>query len=242
MQMIDRYTSNEWVEPIIVEAQPILREFPQGEAREIAAAVLKLADIGDAITPWTTVFPSDDTSTVAANLVRVLYTPDYDTPAYNPDTHMAVEELRELLDAHEAVGMLGAHAAYHLVQAAAGKQDETFYTYQDKSRKWPQYTSEWPEQLTEQFGPNGYAAIMAIDDELPAIQAQIEDAADLHYQIKGSIAQTSETPTELIRRATDFFDIHTIDGLREASRILQRGLDGYRALAYQVRGLTPPSE
>jgi len=240
--MLDRYSSNEWIDPIVMDARPIFEEFPEGTAVEVASAVLKSVDIGTTEIPWTTVFPSDNISQIASSLLKVLQTPDYSTPAYNQDTHLAVEELIHLLERHDAVGMLGAHAAYHLVQAAAGKEDELFRTYQDLSRRWPQYSSAWADDITRQFGEGGYVGIVGANQELSELLGSIEIASELHYQNSDTIEQPGESTTDLIARTLDFFDLSTAEGLAEASRILGRGFDGYRRLAYQIRGLPEPTE
>lgn len=237
-----RYTSNEWIVPIVEEARPILEEFPPIVATEVASAVLKNADTGCTDIPWVTVFPSDDESQVAARLLEVLKQPDYSTPAYDPDTHLAVEELQQLLLTYDADGMFGAHAAYHLVQAAAGKENETFLTFQDKARRWPQYSSTWTEDLRRQFGDNGCEEVLATNQELADLLEQTETVSALHYKNSESIRQQGESTNDLIVRALDFFDITSAEGLAEAARILSRGFEGYRKLAYQIRGLPAPTE
>lgn len=239
--MSNRYTSNEWIEPIVGDARPILNEFSKEVAIEVASAVLKSVDSRCTETPWTTIFPSDDRSQIASRLLGVLRASDYNTPAYNPDTHLAVEELRNLLEKHDAVGMLGAHAAYHFVQAAAGKENEIFTTYQDLSRRWPQYASSWTKNLRVQFGSEGYQEIMATNATLSSLQEKIEKVAELHYQSNGTIAQPGESTPDLINRTLEFFDISTVDGLDEATRILEHSFDGYRTLAYHIRGLAAPT-
>ncbi len=239
--MLSRYTSNDWIKPIIEEAKPVFEEFPVQIATEIATAVLKHADSGQTDIPWVTVFPSDDKSQIMPRLVEVLQTPDYSTPAYNPDTHLAFEELIQLLDKHEAVGMLGAHAAYYFVQAAAGKENELFCTYQDISRRYPQYGSSWRRDLSEQFGKQGYGEIVSADYKLLAFLLSTEGIAEDYYENDGSIAQPGESAAELISRTFEFFDISVedadVDIIVNATKILERGLEGYRALAYEIRGL-----
>lgn len=242
MTMFDRYTSNEWISPIIEEARPMLEKFPSGVAREVASAVLKTVDGGQTETPWATVFPSDDKSVVATRLVEVLRAPDHSTPAYDPDTRSAVKELVHFLDTHEAYGLFGCQAAYFLVQAAAGKESETFLTYQDLSRRWPQYSTAWTEDLTKQFGEEGYDEIMASDQELPTLMGGVELAAKIYYQRNGRLDQAGESTADLIARAVDLFDISTVDGLKEANRILERGFEGYREVTYRIRGLPRPTD
>ena len=150
-ESLSRYTSNEWLKPIAEQAKPIFSQFPQDTAIEVATAVLKKADSGNAEIPWVTVFPSDDKRHVGSRLLQALRTPDYRTPAYDPDAHLAVEELRQLLVDHEAFGLQGKHAAYHLVRTAAGKEDELFATYQDMGRRWPQYATDWINKLKGQL-------------------------------------------------------------------------------------------
>lgn len=237
-----RYTSNEWIEPIIQDAMPLLEGFPADVATEVASAALKSVDAGPPEIPWVTVFPSDNKSQVASKLLTVLREPDFSTPVYDPDTHLAVEQLRDILDRHDAFGLLGCHAAYHLVQAAAGKRDENFLTYQDKSRKWPQYSSEWPEHLVRQFGDEGYHEILTADDELATILGMIAAASQLQYQKRGDIIQPGESTSELIDRTLQFLNITAVDDFSEATRILELGLEDFRAAAYRIRGLTAPTQ
>jgi hypothetical protein len=237
-----RYTSNEWLVPIAGEAMPIFSQFPQETAIEVAAAVLKSKDTGATEIPWATVFPSDDKTQVASRLARVLTTPDYSTPAYDVDTHLAVEELRGLLDRHHAVGLQGKHAAYYLVQTAAGKEDEPFLTYQDTSRKWPQYATDWFGKLEEQFGKGGYEEIRSIHPEFAILLGSTAAAAELHYQQRQSMQQPGESSVDLIQRVAQFFDLSSIDGLIEANKVLEHGLEGYRKAAYHIRGLPEPND
>jgi hypothetical protein len=127
-----RYTSNAWLGPIAEQAQDVFKQLSREAAIEVAAALLKTTDTGTVDIPWATVFPSDDKTQIGG---RLLQAPDHETPVFDPDTYLAVKELQNLLNKHDAVGMLGKHAAYHLVQAAAGKQ-ENFLTYQDLGRRW----------------------------------------------------------------------------------------------------------
>lgn len=235
------YHSDELLIPIAEEAKPVFSQFPPETAIEVATAVLKGADSGEAAIPWTTVFPSDDKEQIGARLLRVLQTPDYQTPAYSPDTHLAVEELSELLSKHKAWGLQGKRAAYHLVRTAAGKEEEKFLTYQDMGRKWPQYAPDWIKQLDRQFGNKGYEEIVAIRPEFALLLGKTAVAAELHYQRKGQIPQPGETAFDVITRVAPMFDLTTIEGLREASRVLDQGFEGYRKAAYQIRGLSEPT-
>lgn len=239
--MIGRYHSNDWIIPIVDEARPILDSFPRETALEVAATTLKASDIGQVDIPWVTIFPSDDKGTVSKRLLEVLKKPDGQTLAFEADTFLAVESLKGILARHDAFGHLGAYAAYHMVQAAAGKEDETFLTYQDKSRKYPQYATEWAEDLVRQFGSEGFEQIRQLNPELTLLMGQTAAIADWHYQ-QTKIQQDGESPTELIGRALEFFDISTVEGLQDASRILERGFSGYRRLTYQARGLAAPSD
>jgi hypothetical protein len=236
-----RYTSNDWLVPIAEEAKPIFSQFPQETAIEVATAVLKGADSGETVIPWTTVFPSDNKEQVGARLLQVLQTPDYQTPAYNPDTHLAVEELNELLNRHSAWSLQGKHAAYHLVRTAAGKEEEKFLTYQDIARKYPQYATEWIGQLKSQFGSEGYEAIRSVHPEFAVLLGNTAAVAELHYQRKGEIPQPGESAFDVITRVAQMFELTSIESLSEASRVLDQGFEGYRKAAYQIRGLAEPS-
>jgi|GEM_PF-1643281 len=236
-----RYYSNDWLIPIAEEAKPVFSQFPRETAIEVATAVLKGADSGEAAIPWTTVFPSDDKEQIGARLLQVLQTPDYQTTAFNPDTHLAVEELNELLNRHEAWGLQGRHAAYHLVRTAAGKEQERFSTYQDMGRKWPQYAGDWTHQLKTQFGDEGYEKIRAVHPEFAVLLGKTAATAELHYRQKGEIPQPGESAFDVITRVAHMFDLTSIEGLSEASRILGQGFEGYRRVAYQIRGLSEPT-
>jgi hypothetical protein len=236
-----RYTSNEWLVPIAEEATPIFSQFSQETAIEVATAVLKSKDTGTTEIPWTTVFPSDDRTQVASRLARVLTTHDYSTPAYSADTHLAVEELRELLNRHDAVGLQGKHAAYHLVRTAAGKEDELFLTYQDMGRKWPQYATDWISKLKRQFGDDGYEGVRAVHPEFAVLLGKTAAVAELHYEQRRSVQQPGESVVDLIQRVAQFFDLATVDGLAEANKVLGHGFEGYRKAAYQIRGLPEPT-
>ena len=236
-----RYHSNEWLIPIAEEAKPIFSQFPQETAIEVATAVLKGADSGETIIPWTTVFPSDDKQQVGTRLLQVLQTPDYQTPAYNPDTHLAVEELDELLNRHQAWGLQGKHAAYHLVRTAAGKEQEKFLTYQDIGRKWPQYASGWMKYLMTQFGYEGTKEIVTVHPEFAVLLGKTAAIAELHYQQQGEIPQPGETASDVITRVAQMFDLTSIESLSEASSVLDQGFEGYRRAAHQIRGLPEPS-
>ncbi|HET8669516.1 MAG TPA: hypothetical protein VFM05_02485 [Candidatus Saccharimonadales bacterium] len=236
-----RYFSNGWLIPIAEEAKPIFAQFPPETAIEVATAVLKGADSGETVIPWTTVFPSDDKQQVGGRLLQVLQTPDYQTPAYNPDTHLAVEELNELLNRHQAWGLQGKHAAYHLVRTAADKPEEKFLTYQDIGRKWPQYATDWIGQLKTQFGNEGYEEIRTVHPEFAVLLGKTAAVAELHYQQKGEIPQPGETAFDVITRVAQMFDLTSIESLSEASRVLGQGFEGYRKAAYQIRGLQEPT-
>lgn len=232
-----RYYSNEWLIPIAEEAKPVFSEFPKDTAIEVATALLKGVDSGEDVIPWTTVFPSDDKRRLGARLLKVLQTPDYQTPAYNPDTHLAVEELGQLLDRHEAWGLQGKHAAYHLVRVAAGKEEENFLTYQDIGRKWPQYASDWFHQLDTQFGHDGAKEIAAVCPEFLGLLGRTAVIADLYHQQKGAIPQPGEAAPSVLARVGQMFDLTSIEGLSEACRVLGQGFEGYRKVTYQIRGL-----
>lgn len=242
--MIDKYFSNDYVKPIVQEAKPILEEFPTEVATEIATAVLKDVDAGLTEIPWVTIFPSDDRSQIASRLMGVLRTADYDTPAYNPETRLAFDALTGLLERRDAVGMTGANAAYHLVQSVAGKENEHFRTYQDQARLYPQYASIWRRDLWQQFGSEGYLEIIDTDRDLQLMLVRSEGIAERNREEGSDIFQPEESVADAIVRTLDFFDISTeglsIDDLKNATRILERGLEGYRALAYQLRGLPIP--
>jgi hypothetical protein len=235
-----RYDSNEWLGPIAARAKPIFADFPREEATEIAAAVLQGVDAGTTDIPWVTVFPSDNIDVVGTRLLTTLRTPDYRTPAYDPELHLAVESTRAIIDASGATGFMRPHAAYHLVQTAAGKPDENFRVYQDKARRWPQYADDWNKVLTEQFGPQGFAQAKDNQPELFELLDQSEALADAYFQDHGRLQQEGESTGAFIERAIALFDISSVEGLREASRILGRGQEGYRKASYRLRGLPDP--
>lgn len=241
--MLNRYFNNGWIEPIVIEARPILDSFVPETAIGIASAVLQTIDGGDPEIPWATVFPSDERDLVAQRLLRVLQTPDNETPAYNDDTFLAVQNLQQILNKHDAVGHVGAHATYHLVQVAAGKRNEHFTTYSDLARKWPQYATDWYRKLRSQFGGlPGEDEVLGKSPELERKLAATVRAADTHYKVQGEIRQPGEPTPGLISRSLAFFDVSTVEGLEEANRILSAGFIGYRSEAYHIRGLTAPSE
>jgi hypothetical protein len=233
----------EWMTPIAEEAKPIFAEFSQETAIEIAAGVLKGEDTDEkTIIPWATVFTSDDKQWIGARLLGVLQTPDYQTPVFDPDTRGAVKELGSLIDKSRAAGIQRKLLAHHLVRTAAGKEDEHFVTYPDMGRKWPQEATDWFERLNTQFGLNGLKEIIYAHPDFAILLGGTATIAELHYQRKGRISLAGESSFDVISRTKEMFDLSSIEGLKEASRILGQGFEEYRRAAYLVRGLELPAD
>ena len=86
------------------------------------------------------------------------------------------------------------------MRTAAGKPEEKFFTYQDMSRKWPQYTSDWIGYLGAQFGHDGAKEIVTTHPELALLLGKTAVVAELHYQQRGTIPQPGEAASDVITR------------------------------------------
>lgn len=237
-----RYDSNDWLGPIAERAKSIFADFPREQATEIAAAVLKGVDSGVEDIPWITVFPSDDVDVVSRRLIAVLRTPDCRTPAYDPNLRLAVESTNAIIEASGAERYMRTLAVYHLVQTAAGKPDENFRTYQDLARRWPVYAPCWKKDLREQFGSRGYVQARNSQPELFELLDQSEALADAYFRDQGPLQQEGESTSAFAERAITLFEINSVDGLREASRIMGISKEGYREACYRLRGLPEPKQ
>jgi len=235
---IDKYNSNDWLNPIGERANEVFLDYPRTEAIKIANAILIDEDSGDKNTPWAVIFPSDDLDEACDRLLEVLRTPDGQTPFYAPELQLGIREIQRIMGEEGALAgrFLACHAAYHLVRVAAGKPEEHFRTYRDLARSWPQYAEcpgNWESELEKQFGPLRVRKAFFKKPELANILRHTAFVAKLR---EGSTLQEEEEPTpHFIARMLG--NIPDGLGIEEASKLLELRLVDYRKAAYQLRGI-----
>ncbi|OGH10242.1 MAG: hypothetical protein A2152_01025 [Candidatus Levybacteria bacterium RBG_16_35_6] len=236
-----RYDSNDWIEPIIDRAIPIFSRFTKEEAVNIATAVELQLDAGQPELPWVTVFQSDNLNDALRRLTLAMKTPDFRTPAFDPKYRLAVDEVREILDKADAYGMFGCHAACFLIEAAG--KEERFRVYSDKGRMFPQYTGDWEEALTKQFGEERISQAKKGTPELFDLLAKDRLLAAMNDK---SMMLRGESTFDYIERVSEFFGMSlnsegeleaSLESLIRANKLLQGGFDEYRIATYESRGL-----
>ncbi|HWA51838.1 MAG TPA: hypothetical protein VG895_02190 [Patescibacteria group bacterium] len=228
-----RWANNDWLTPIGQEAEAIFAGVDPKTKIEVACAVHKNLDTGATDIPWTTVFPSDDIDDVCQRLLLTLKTPDYQTPAYDPEMSELTAQIHDLLRKHNAIEGFGTRqqASYHLVQVAAGKPEELFRTFTDYSRRYPQYVENWVEDLTKFYGLQAVDKAEKDHPELFLLLAQTRYESFLSYH-------PSQEQID--------FNKYIVDQLAKLSegdfeKLLEENearLDPYAKASYALRGLT----
>lgn len=234
--MIEQYYSNDWLQPLGEKAVAALKDFPREKAIAAASVVYAKEGMAQLNIPWTIIFDSDDLDESLDKLERTLKNPLGISPENDEEISESVTLLRTFIDEAGAnTYATAAHASMHMLKAVHGDTQEEFRTYQDLSRFYPQYTGEWANTLSEQFG---YDYKNGLKSDHSSFFAILDLDIVNSVSLGGDCLQNdNENAANYIRRA---FETVGIVGLEEMTRILNRKLMPYQQAAHRFRGLESP--
>jgi len=227
------------------ETQTILRGLSQERAVAIALAVSQEipSGSGDTRTPAVVVFSreGDHPDNIWEKLLKVMKTPDYDTPSFNPDDRPYIDELiKVLFQTGYCESFVGAIASGHMVRVAGGDPAAIEWRYRDMARRYPQYSSSWYETLEQQFEGGLTLTGSPVEQELFHLLDENTALAQRHEQTHNRLQEGEDTVTYISRQleeAAEIFDLSTVEGFASAAHVMDKVFIDYRKETYALRGI-----
>lgn len=231
------YTDNDWLVPIRENTRNALVSYSPEDAVRIAYIVHQgkdtcALDIG---LPFTVGFKSEGIGAICERLQDIITTPDDPTQELNPSYLPGIDGLSTILrSACASEGVFAAHASYAMVQVAAGKPEERWFSYVDHARLYPQYATAWIDNLISQFGEDQVLGVFSQHRELFELLGRVVLVAE---QRRANPFLEGESVPDGIKLSLNILNINDLDSLQAAIASLQAGLIPYREQAYALRGL-----
>ena len=201
----------------------ILRGIQPEQAVAVALAASREvpSGSGDVHIPAVVVFSREGAipRNVWDKLLRVMKTPDYETPSHTPELRPLIDALKGVLHSTGyADGIVGAIASGHMVRVAGGDLAAINRVYRDMARRYPQYASDWYDTLSRQF--DGYlvpdSAGSSAERELVVLLERNREIAYRHDAAHNRWQEGEDLPTYICRQlqeAGEIFNIGDAEGI-----------------------------
>lgn len=230
------------------EVVSILHGISTEQAVDIALAAaqeMPSSNPEDSSIPAVVIFSreGDNPENIWRKLLKVLKTPDYDTPSYNPQVRPLVDALKgTLFKSGYSEHALGAIASLHVIRVAGGDPAAINWLYRDEARRYPQYAETWFETLKAQF--EGEVVLKEAgsqtEQELFSILSRNKEIARRHETEHNRRLPGEATPSYIARQleeAEQIFNIGNVEDLARAAALMDRVFRDYRRETYALRGI-----
>lgn len=229
------------------ETIEILREVPQDKAVNIAVAAIAEMPFGtgDAQVPAVVVFSREGINPGAIwdKLLKVLKTPDYETPSFDPESRPLIDALKGLLfKAGYTDGIVSSFIGAHIIRVAGGDPSAINSVYRDEARRYPTSSDVWLSKLERQF--RGSLSLDTFQNpsarELSTILEKNEEIANRHMREHDKKVAGEDMISSLkrqLREAGEVFDIVDGESFSRAASVIDRIWRPYRQETYALRGI-----